>query len=166
MSWMANAADAEEHRLGTADDVDGRSVASARSCGLVELRHCVRLRAKGCAGYSCLSTFSQVLTSTPGPGSTSSLTIVPSSITAAVALRAGAETEAGSVEGEPHRVGELAVAVRQHQDLALGALRLAPLVHDPRIVHADAGDGVDAALLELVGPAHEAREGGSSSSLA
>src|SRR5262245_42480556 len=68
-----------------------------------------------------------------------------------IALRPQAQTYRTAVELETHRLGELAVAVGEHQDLVADALFLAPGVHDPGVVHRDAGDASDALLEQLVG---------------
>ena len=73
-----------------------------------------------------------------------------------VAAGPQAEPEAGAVHDEVHRAAEVATAVREHHDLVAHVLRLAPRVHDPRVVDGDTGDGVDAFGLQLIGLRHEA----------
>jgi hypothetical protein len=58
---------------------------------------------------------------------------------------------------EPERLGELGVAVGQHQQL-LGVLRLAPGIHHEHVVDRHAGDGVDALGLDPVRVHHVARQ--------
>src|SRR6185437_5401726 len=66
-----------------------------------------------------------------------------------IALRALAHAIAAAVHLEPDGAGEVAVAVGEHLHLAVGLLVLAPGVHHERVVDREAGDGVDAFLLEL-----------------
>ncbi len=72
-------ADAEDHRRGATREIVVRPMARNIVSGPDKCHASVVL----IVDYSCESTFSQELTSTPGFDSTSSLTIVPSSITAA-----------------------------------------------------------------------------------
>jgi len=72
-----------------------------------------------------------------------------------IALAARAEAELRAVHGEAHRLGELAVAVAQHEHLVAGLLVLAPGTHHERVIDGNAGDGVDTLRLELVSFGHE-----------
>src|SRR5262245_63703387 len=63
-----------------------------------------------------------------------------------VPLRSPTETGPTAVELQTHRLRELAVAVGEHHDLVPDALVAAPRVHDPGVVHRDAGDAIDALL--------------------
>src|SRR5262245_41187838 len=75
-----------------------------------------------------------------------------------VSLRARAEADAAAVEIHADLFGELGVAVRQEQNLALAARLLLPGGEHEGIVHGDASHGVDAVPLELGGSLDEARE--------
>ena len=76
-----------------------------------------------------------------------------------------AETEARTIEREPHRLGEGAAAVTEHYDVG-GSSRLCPGIHDPGVVHADAHDLADAlglqlgAVLDVAGEVHLRAAGG------
>src|SRR6185437_6508327 len=65
-----------------------------------------------------------------------------------VALRALAHAVAGAVHLEPDGAREVAIAVGEHLHLAVGLLILAPSVHHEGVVDREAGDGIDAFLLE------------------
>ena len=54
-------------------------------------------------------------------------------------------------ELEIDRLGEVAIAVGEHQDLVVDLLVLAPGAHDEGVVHRKTGDRVDALRLERVG---------------
>ena len=75
-----------------------------------------------------------------------------------VTLGARAEPDAAAVEIHADLLGELGIAIGQEQHLALAARVLLPSRHDERIVHGDAGDRVDALLLEMIGALDEARQ--------
>ena len=74
-----------------------------------------------------------------------------------VTLRPEAQAETRAIQFEAHRLGEVACAVRQHRDVGC-TLRLLPCIHDPRVVDADACDGLNAFCLQLVEALHETRE--------
>src|SRR6185437_10694814 len=67
-----------------------------------------------------------------------------------IALRTLAETELASVHGQSNRLGEVAVAVGDHGDIA-ASVALAPGGHDERVIDRNAGDFVDALVLQLLG---------------
>src|ERR1700744_4048592 len=60
------------------------------------------------------------------------------------ALAARSHAEARSVQLQSERLGVLAVAVGEHQDLVADVARLAPRVHHENVVDGGAGNGVDA----------------------
>src|SRR5260370_36244204 len=66
-----------------------------------------------------------------------------------IAFGALAETVCRGVKLEPDRAGEIAVAVGEHEHLAVGLLILAPGAHDESVIHREAADRVDAPLLEF-----------------
>lgn len=55
----------------------------------------------------------------------------------------------GEVEHQPHRLGEIAVAIGEHQDAVADPARLAPGFHHEDVVDRHAGDGVDPFGLDL-----------------
>src|SRR3569832_2594056 len=75
-----------------------------------------------------------------------------------VTLAALAHAEARAVHLKAHRLGEVAIAIGQHADLAVRLLILAPGVHHERVIDGDAGDFVDALGLQCVEILHEARD--------
>src|SRR4029453_9480385 len=72
-----------------------------------------------------------------------------------IALAARAQAELRALHGEAHRLGELAIAVAQHQDLVACLLVLAPGTHHERVVDGNAGDGVDTLRLQLLSLGHK-----------
>src|SRR4051812_4056576 len=65
-----------------------------------------------------------------------------------IALRTLAHAVFASVHLEPERLGEGAIAVGEHGDVA-GAVTLVPGLHDEWVVDRNAGDLVDALAFEL-----------------
>lgn len=66
------------------------------------------------------------------------------------AAAAHAHAELAELDVHAQRLRVVGVAVGQHHDLAVGAGALAPGVHHEHVVDREAGDGVDALLLDLV----------------
>src|ERR1700757_3017256 len=66
-----------------------------------------------------------------------------------VTLRTHSKAGLGEVEFEPERTDEVAAAISQHCDLALGPLIFSPGRHDSGVVDRDAGDLVHAFALDV-----------------
>mmetsp|Transcript_249 Transcript_249/g.827 ORF Transcript_249/g.827 Transcript_249/m.827 type:complete len:237 (-) Transcript_249:36-746(-) len=75
-----------------------------------------------------------------------------------VALGAHVAELVRGVELHIQGLGELAAGVREHGDLALGLLLLAPGLHDEGVVHGDARDDLGAGRLQLLGALDVARQ--------
>ena len=114
------------------------------------------LRRQRGKGYSCSSMYSADETRYSPPSSTLSSFDHAVLDDHRIALRARAHAEARAVQLQADRLGEVAVAVGQHQHVVADALVLAPGLHHEHVVDRDAGDGVDALGLQVGGVLLEA----------
>src|SRR5690606_29649397 len=73
-----------------------------------------------------------------------------------ITQRARAHAEARAVKIEAKSLGEIAIAVAQHGDLAIRTLLLAPRTHHESIVDGEANDFIHALGANIIGTLHEA----------
>ena len=66
-----------------------------------------------------------------------------------ITLRAVAHAELGAVHFKANGLGEIAIAVGQHQDFIRNALILGPGLHDKHVIDRDTGNRINALGLEV-----------------